>query len=399
MLSMLGNRQHPPPASIRILLRTVSSRAIIVIIIIIFVSITVLVRECASGACDIPREALGQKWKVYGHTSSDKSTSTSTSISDAYPGNQTTGHGSQSALLDECAHFPNTSSVLLVMKTGATEAHSKIPTQLLTMLKCLPDFLLFSDVAEEIAGYSIYDSLESVLDKVKYNQDFDIYHRQKQCPVEREQCNRNYDHGKEAWNLDKYKNIHMAEKAYKIRPNYDWYLFVDADTYVSFASLVQWLPELNPDKHHYIGSLCYLGNFGFAHGGTGYLVSKGTMHSMFFGKTGVANLYDEPVSKVCCGDYMWGKAVQDFTGRLVENAVSNVPATTTSVRIFSQSEVFLTILSQHSGPYSTVRNRELLDMTKTNGVNLLSPCTTLVRKKLAACMPLSATGSSRNLCE
>lgn len=45
-----------------------------------------------------------------------------------------------------CASFPNTDGVLLVMKTGATEAFDRIPTHLLTTLTCLPDFLIFSDM-------------------------------------------------------------------------------------------------------------------------------------------------------------------------------------------------------------------------------------------------------------
>lgn len=47
---------------------------------------------------------------------------------------------------EPCARFPNTDGILLVMKTGATEAFDKMPTQLLTSLQCLPDFLLFSDL-------------------------------------------------------------------------------------------------------------------------------------------------------------------------------------------------------------------------------------------------------------
>jgi hypothetical protein len=45
-----------------------------------------------------------------------------------------------------CDGFPNTDGILLVMKTGATEAFDKLPTQLLTHMQCLPDFLLFSDL-------------------------------------------------------------------------------------------------------------------------------------------------------------------------------------------------------------------------------------------------------------
>lgn len=44
-----------------------------------------------------------------------------------------------------CDGFPNTDRIMLVMKTGATESLVKMPTQLLTTMQCLPDFLIFSD--------------------------------------------------------------------------------------------------------------------------------------------------------------------------------------------------------------------------------------------------------------
>lgn len=47
---------------------------------------------------------------------------------------------------DPCHGFPETEGIMLVMKTGATEAYQKMPTQLLTGMQCLPDFLLFSDL-------------------------------------------------------------------------------------------------------------------------------------------------------------------------------------------------------------------------------------------------------------
>ena len=49
-----------------------------------------------------------------------------------------------------CANFPDTEGILLVMKTGATEAFDRIPTHLLTTLRCLPDFLIFSDMVRPL---------------------------------------------------------------------------------------------------------------------------------------------------------------------------------------------------------------------------------------------------------
>lgn len=49
-----------------------------------------------------------------------------------------------------CANFPDTDGVMLVMKTGATEVFDRMPTHLLTTLKCLPDFLIFSDMVRPL---------------------------------------------------------------------------------------------------------------------------------------------------------------------------------------------------------------------------------------------------------
>ena len=51
---------------------------------------------------------------------------------------------------DACRNFPDTTGILLVMKTGATEAFDKLPAHLLTSMQCLPDALLFSD---KVGGY------------------------------------------------------------------------------------------------------------------------------------------------------------------------------------------------------------------------------------------------------
>ncbi|KAK2591514.1 hypothetical protein QQS21_010789 [Conoideocrella luteorostrata] len=222
---------------------------------------------------------------------------------------------------DECAHFPNTTNVLVLLKTGASESYKRLPIHFMTILKCLPNnFLIFSDMAQTIAGHTVHDSLEHVLGSVKNKHpDFEIYHRQKKCPVASGECNKNHDVASQGWNLDKYKNSHMAEIAYRMRPQYDWYFFIDADTYVSFRNLMRWLPNVNPDRPHYIGSIEYSGPFPFAHGGSGYLMSRALMKSMQSGNPGLGNKYDEGVARHCCGDIMWSDIVLKETGLTPEN--------------------------------------------------------------------------------
>ncbi|TEA22600.1 hypothetical protein C8034_v002939 [Colletotrichum sidae] len=219
-----------------------------------------------------------------------------------------------------CDTFPDTSNILVIMKTGATESFDKVPTQLMTMLKCLPEFFIFSDLDQTIANYHVRDSLDSVLpEAMDGNKDFDLYRRQKACQADQQSCNKLAVSKDEGWNLDKYKNVHIAEKTYHMRPNYDWYVYIDADTYVLWPTLVQWLKKLNPKNKHYLGSVTMVRNFIFGHGGSGYIVSQAAMHDMIAGKEKVGNQWDVRASKECCGDYIFALAMKDNADVNVHN--------------------------------------------------------------------------------
>jgi hypothetical protein len=225
-----------------------------------------------------------------------------------------------------CVDFPDTTGILLSMKTGATESFDRLPTQFMTMLRCLPDFLLFSDMAQDMVGYHVYDALDTVLPEAKdFNPDFDLYRRQKACPVDQENCSKLGDPASEGWNLDKYKNIHMAEKAYTMRPGMDWYVFVDADTYVLWPNIVQWLRQLNPKDKHYLGSVSLINDKQFAHGGSGYILSKAAMDDFVGGHPNVGNKFDVQAKSECCGDYLLSAALKEMSGIEVQQTVSNSP--------------------------------------------------------------------------
>lgn len=224
-----------------------------------------------------------------------------------------------------CASFPDTSGILLVMKTGASEAYKRLPTQLMTALKCLPDFLIFSDMDQHIAGYHIYDSLDTVLFEAKDgNSDFDLYRRQRACAVDLESCNKQGDPASEGWNLDKYKNTHMAEKTYQLRPGYRWYIFVDADTYVVWPNLVQWLGTMNPDRKLFLGSVSLINDFPFAHGGSGYILSHAALKAYAGDNPGIANKFDMAVRQECCGDFLFSKSLKETTNTDISNMVSSL---------------------------------------------------------------------------
>ncbi|KAI5928180.1 hypothetical protein F4810DRAFT_647354 [Camillea tinctor] len=221
-----------------------------------------------------------------------------------------------------CDNFPNTSNILVVVKTGATESYAKIPTQLMTNLRCVDDFLIFSDMRQRIAVFDIYDSLDTVKSEARdENADFDLYRQQQTCLIDQDSCNSAHDNGRSrGWTLDKYKNIHIAEKTYALRPGYDWYLFIDADTYVLWPNLLQWLRSLDPNKEFYIGSTALINDFPFAHGGSGYILSQAAMHQFVGVHPGTANRFDTRIKDTCCGDYMLAVALNETVGIQVSQA-------------------------------------------------------------------------------
>ncbi|KAH6656890.1 hypothetical protein BKA67DRAFT_655195 [Truncatella angustata] len=242
------------------------------------------------------------------------------------------------------------SNILLIMKTGASEAYEKVPTQLVTTLRCHDDFLIFSDMKQSIAGVDIHDSLETMLpEAMEGNPDFDLYRRQKACAVDQEKCNKEAEgsSSSEGWSLDKYKNIHIAERVYDMRPDYDWYITVDADTYVLWPNLVQLLSTLDPSQKHYIGSVTMIGDFPFGHGGSGYILSQAAMKAFVEENPGVASKYDVQTQKTCCGDYMFAKALNDTTGIKVQNVWPTINGEKPFTLPFGPSEWCQPIATMH----------------------------------------------------
>lgn len=274
-----------------------------------------------------------------------------------------------------CAHHPDTSNIGVVMKTGATESFARLPTQFLTVLRCVDDFLVFSDMAQTVAGFPVHDSLDNVLEEAKEgNEDFDLYREQQACVADVAECTSGRDKAKAGWSLDKYKNIHMAEKTWNMMPRKDWYLFVDADTYVLWNSLVAWLGQLDPNEELYVGSVAYVRNFPFSHGGSGYVLSRAAMEAVVGRHPGVANKYDVGMKDECCGDYVFSKAAYDVANISVTNVVSSKQRPYKAYALLQDSNTGPSFLT--SGPPSMESTPSLSPSAHRTGATPSSPCTT-----------------------
>ncbi|THC89348.1 hypothetical protein EYZ11_011201 [Aspergillus tanneri] len=176
--------------------------------------------------------------------------------------------------------------VLVVLKTGVTEALDKVPVHFQTTLRCVPHYVVFSDFAEDIGGVHVHDALQNMDSEVKRTvPDFDIYNRIQQQGRAGLESNDFADEANSAigkpnnpgWKLDKWKFLPMVQETLKYKPDAKWYVFMEADTYFSWGTLMEWLSHFDASKPHYIGTETQIADVIFAHGGSGFVLSRPAM--------------------------------------------------------------------------------------------------------------------------
>jgi hypothetical protein len=166
--------------------------------------------------------------------------------------------------------------MLVIIKTGATEIQRKLPIHFSTTLRCIPHFVIFSDMAEEIGEHRVHDVLSSVSENTKANnKDFLLYRKLQELQASGGTAlNPNDTSYEEAWTLDKWKFLPMMGEALRARPDAKWFYFIETDTAVLWDNLFTYLSRFDPSEPLYIGCQTFIGDVWFAHGGTGWIMSE-----------------------------------------------------------------------------------------------------------------------------
>ncbi|KAK4983465.1 hypothetical protein LTR50_007203 [Elasticomyces elasticus] len=208
----------------------------------------------------------------------------------------------------DCRDLPGASDIVVILKTGASELYDKLPTHFLTNFRCAPDFLIFSDLEQSFGEFHVHDSLLTVSEHVKETHwDFAFYRQLKAYGAAGGDLGDLK--GKKSWALDKWKFLPMIDRAYTLAPKKKWYVFVEADTYLSWSNLLIWLSKPNPADPIYSGAPVRIEETKFAHGGSGFIMSAPAARAVFTAYPSHKEKWEEMTSGDCCGDRVLADAL------------------------------------------------------------------------------------------
>ncbi|PWY69722.1 hypothetical protein BO70DRAFT_145059 [Aspergillus heteromorphus CBS 117.55] len=224
-------------------------------------------------------------------------------------------------LPSDCPSRPDLNDILVILKTGVTESRAKVPIHLTTTLRCIPNYAIFSDFIEPLSpSLATHDVLSSLSPNLlATNPDFDLYRRVRDHgPAALTPADLNPDintpigkPNNPGWKLDKWKFLPMLERALAVKPDAKWYVFMEADTYLLWDNLLPWLRRFDSRKPWYLGNQMQIVDAIFAHGGSGFILSRPAMVKAMERWKLSADAWETAVAEHWAGDCMLGLLLED----------------------------------------------------------------------------------------
>lgn len=205
-----------------------------------------------------------------------------------------------------CKDVRGAPHVMVILRISKAEIDNKLSPHLLGLLSCVPNFAIFSDHAGEFEGHTVHNALESISFEAKFHHDefreYQIMHADAEHKPD----------PKRTKDLDKWKFLPMVYKAYHLNPSAKFYIFIEADTSLSWTNMLQWVNRLDYRIPYYSGAPTFMNSVQFAQRGSGILLSQGALRR--YAKS-YDELYttrwEERVGRECCGDLLLAIALND----------------------------------------------------------------------------------------
>ena len=279
-----------------------------------------------------------------------------------------------------CLHLPGAENILIILKTGATAIYDRLPIHFESTFKCVPNYIIISDLEQTIGPTKVHDVLQLVTQQTRENhQDFDLYydiadyHASGQDPSKLP--------GSAAWNLDKWKFLPMIHKAWDVSQTeyngkIDWFVMMEADTSLSWLNLIHFLQTKDPSIPQYIGSPAMLVVDGstFAHGGSGVIMSRAAISKVEHKRTHFlsGNVGESVQASIAAYDRFWEKHTEDICcgDAVLAHAFTDVGVAVSSARPMIQGDTPLTIpweLPDHTRPDSMMWCKTPITFHHVNG--------------------------------
>jgi len=218
--------------------------------------------------------------------------------------------------------YPVVDKTFLLMKTGIDVAFKRVPPHSGTTFRNFPHHAVYAETNDTINGIPMVDCLQ-FLDDVSLNDpSTKAYRLRRQSAAEgwnwvdaKIQIPEDPEAG---WALDRFKNVPAYAHAWVNNPDYDWYVMVDADTYLMPSTLQSAVSGRDPNEALYLGRAVGM-DPAFAHGGSSIVFSRKAME-MMYGNTeeSIADRIrkgGEASREHCCGDSVMSYMYIDGTGR------------------------------------------------------------------------------------
>lgn len=211
--------------------------------------------------------------------------------------------------------------VVLMFKTGATVLWKRVPIHLATSFepnRINPDnVLLYSDYPETIGSWEIIDILANATDNVRDSETFQPYLQQEDYDSRQNYAEISNMPGDAAgppggWKLDKYKFLPIVQHAGRNKPHAKWYIFMEDDSYIFLPNLLRHLAKFDYRDPWYLGSLAWIHGDYFAHGGSGFALSRGAWEKSFGKDPHIVEKFEKFTEAHGCGDHILGHVLHEY---------------------------------------------------------------------------------------
>ncbi|KAL3483104.1 hypothetical protein BJX62DRAFT_245209 [Aspergillus germanicus] len=217
-----------------------------------------------------------------------------------------------------CQNIPRANDTLVILRTGATAARKRLPVHFETTLRCVPDYVIFSDMEEDFDGHHIHDVLSSISPAMQESApEFAFYreihqnkHRLPDFIEENSDEKIASSFQRKAWDLDKWKFLPSVQRAFDSRPDTKWFVFIEDDTFVVWSSLLSWLEQLDWREPHFLGLPVSMEDQLFAYGGSGWVLSRAAIQRITEHVASVEDHYEELTNNSAYGDLVLGHVAE-----------------------------------------------------------------------------------------